>query len=233
MTNFCGCSGLEEVLGVQLPKDLSTDEARDALAKLVSLPSQPLSAVVLQLCFSCAVPCRAVLCRSALRCAVPCHAVLCCVVLCCAVPLCAVLYRAMLCRAVPCRAVLCRAVLCRAVLCCAVLCCAVLCCAVLCCAVLCCAVLCCAVLCLQQGVPRAKMCCAVSREGCRVCAATDDSPAAGQASGGVPGGAACQPWLHLRPPPAHVPPCQGVSFVVPCPAAPCLMPLIVVWCAVK
>ena len=30
------CSGLEEVLGVQLPKDLSSDEARDTLAKLVS-----------------------------------------------------------------------------------------------------------------------------------------------------------------------------------------------------
>ena len=29
------CSGLEEVLGIQLPKDLTTDEARDTLAKLV------------------------------------------------------------------------------------------------------------------------------------------------------------------------------------------------------
>ena len=29
------CSGLEDVLGVQLPKDLTTDEARDTLAKLV------------------------------------------------------------------------------------------------------------------------------------------------------------------------------------------------------
>jgi len=34
---WCGCcSGLEEVLGVQLPKDLSSDEAQQALAKLVS-----------------------------------------------------------------------------------------------------------------------------------------------------------------------------------------------------
>jgi len=34
----CGCcSGLEEVLGVQLPKDLSSDEAQQALAKLVSI----------------------------------------------------------------------------------------------------------------------------------------------------------------------------------------------------
>ena len=30
------CSGLEEVLGVQLPKDLSSDEAQKTLAKLVS-----------------------------------------------------------------------------------------------------------------------------------------------------------------------------------------------------
>ena len=31
------CRGLEEVLGVKLPQDLSTDEARDTLAKLVHL----------------------------------------------------------------------------------------------------------------------------------------------------------------------------------------------------
>ena len=30
------CSGLEEVLGTQLPKDLSSDEAQTTLAKLVS-----------------------------------------------------------------------------------------------------------------------------------------------------------------------------------------------------
>lgn len=35
------CSGLEEVLGVKLPQNLSTDEARDTLAKLVIPP--PLS----------------------------------------------------------------------------------------------------------------------------------------------------------------------------------------------
>ena len=29
------CSGLEDVLGIKLPQDLSTDEARDTLAKLV------------------------------------------------------------------------------------------------------------------------------------------------------------------------------------------------------
>ena len=36
------CSGLEEVLGVKLPQDLSTDEARDTLAKLV-IPPPPLT----------------------------------------------------------------------------------------------------------------------------------------------------------------------------------------------
>lgn len=44
------CSGLEEVLGVQLPQDLSTDEARDTLAKLVShsLSQDP---TPIQLCY--------------------------------------------------------------------------------------------------------------------------------------------------------------------------------------
>ena len=46
-----------------------------------------------------------------------------------------------------------------------------------------------------------------------MCAASDDSPAAGQASWRVPRRAAGQPRLYLRSPPTHVPPGQGVRNI--------------------